>query len=408
MRIVAWEKSPAPPGLSNGLSTIFSSSGTVATAALVLALLAGISSPALARDGKSQTVQKKNADLIDLVGLPRRATEDPSSSAPVTFAPLPVQKPVRTVRPPPPSIPFVAPVAAPVPVPPLAVAVPVPPARPKDEPLPPTASVAQLPPPAVDRLPALILPEAIVPTLQTNTISGAFVARIEPKAAPAPHHAPVAPSHQTIPRPVKPEPTDLRVAPFAPAPPSHHATTRLEAPKAIPSQTRESVAALADTIMTTGAIPPVKINYIVRNQPLENVLREIGHLAGINVVAGSGIRVTLHEKRLEGTADRILDQLARDHALFWFDDGSTVFVDPLEQQKARLFKVKGATQAQLTRAIEAAGLAKHRDRIQLAGKDGLVRVTGPDSFTRAVETALSSTEVESTTIHVVRFGQKGH
>lgn len=158
---------------------------------------------------------------------------------------------------------------------------------------------------------------------------------------------------------------------------------------------------------TPTSISDVKIDYFVRAQPIEQVLREIGQMAGVNVITGNGLRGTVQERRLEGRAEKVLDQLSREFSLFWFHDGLSVYVDPLDEQRTRQFKVRGANPSQIARSLEDAGLGRYRSRIQLVGKDGLVRVTGPDSFTNAVEAALTETDVDTSAVQVIRFGQRG-
>lgn len=352
-------------------------------------------------------------DMIDLVGLPRQSLDLP----PLDPMP-PLDKPPRA--------PLVAPASA---------LPPAPPPRPRDRERPVRLiAPALVPPPPVQSLPATPAAEAqrpaapvalATPQLDMRlavppepSVPDGFVARIEvqdaqavsagprPVRVPLPARRPVdsRPALADIPAPAE----TLRAAPFDTAVVLPRAEQQLESPRIARLAQRSAPAPADDAALTTGSIPKVRITYVVRHQPLDQVLREIGHLGGFSVVPGGSIRGDVREKRLEGSPDRILDQLAREYGLFWFYDGMTAYVDPSDQQKTRFFKVKGSNQAQLSRAIDAAGLGKYKDRIQFTGKDGLVRVAGSDAFNRSVEAALSSTEPESSTISVIRFGYKGH
>lgn len=155
------------------------------------------------------------------------------------------------------------------------------------------------------------------------------------------------------------------------------------------------------------ALPTTRIAYVVRNQSLDQLVREIGQIAGVRVVAGPGLRGAVRERRLEGPFNTVLDRLARDFNLFWFSDGNTVYVDPLDEQKTKFFKVRGSSPAHLEQALDTAGLSRYRDRIQTVGSDGLVRVSGPDNFLRVVEAALTGAAgQESGTVQLIKFGQR--
>ena len=170
---------------------------------------------------------------------------------------------------------------------------------------------------------------------------------------------------------------------------------------------RTARPALNATGVSAPALPTTRIAYVVRAQPLDQLVREIGQIAGVRVVAGPGLRGSVRERRLEGPFNAVLDRLARDFNLFWFSDGGTVYVDPLDEYKTKFFKVRGTTPAHLEQALESAGLARHRDRIQLTGSDGLVRASGSDNFLRVVEAALTGAAGQDTgTVQLIKFGQR--
>lgn len=387
----------------------------------VIALCFLTHTSAFAAEHGKKSSSRAASDMIDLIGLPSQPIDAPKpshqphgSAAPASVRNADFTRPIKRDPAPKPAksvaarpLPRPALVASPVtpvvaPPPPVAIKLRIP-AAPVSVGLDFVASIA--PVVAAHAPPAPAQPE-IRAEAQNDTPSP------QPKLAASPAlHAPPVQLTAQVPAPTAPLPqkevraivSQAVVAAAAPrpgiavqdVPRSSHA-----APRPL-SETR-----LADPA-TTGSLPSVTIDYVVRSQSLDQVLREIGQMAGLNVIAGAGVRTVLRERRLQGTAEKVIDQLAREHGLFWFNDGLTIYVDPADDQKVRFFKVRGATPAQLSRAIEDAGLGKFRARIQLSGKDGLVRVTGSDVFTRTVEAALTSTEVESNTIHVIRFGQRG-
>ena len=381
---------------------------------LTWSLLALISTGQSAAFAGDATSRRKNSDLIDLVGVPvlPMPGEVAHSKAP------PPSKPAATPRP--------APQASVVPAAELPVRAKVPPVKsaaalPAQAETRPAAPVDTSPPVALKlRIPA-----------QSAAVPADFIASIAPVAAPRPvvqAEPPVAAvavdpapptarvaamqPHRPAAIPALPAPdtdeTAMPVPSFDEARAPRRIVRELETPRVARSEPRPLPTARSDASATpaTGG-PSVKIDYVVRAQPLDQLLRDIGQMAGFSVVAGGGVRGVVRERRLEGAADKLIDQLAREFGLFWFHDGLTVYVDPLDEQKTKFFKVRGATPAQLSRALEDAGLGKYRSRIQLTGKDGMVRVAGSDAFTRSVEAALTTTDVENTTVHVIRFGQRG-
>lgn len=218
-----------------------------------------------------------------------------------------------------------------------------------------------------------------------------------PQATAAPMMAASPVQHRNL-----PEPAEVRTAEMVT--PTFSTIPRAEprAPVSAPLAPQAPPAAPEATSPTT----PIK--YFVRRQALEPLLRELGQISGTPVIIGPGVRATVQERWIEGTLDTILDQLAREHGLFWFTDGLSYYVDPIEEQKTRHFKVKGASPAEIARALESAGLGKYRTRIQATGRDGMVRVTGSEAFNRTVEAALASTEVEGAgTVRIIRFGRSG-
>ena len=355
--------------------------------------------------GSAEAAPRRAADLIDLVGMPVRPADEAQPG------PRPLQ-PLQRVQPAPerpdagPAR-FVAPASAAAqvpakPVPPQAT-VPLPPPRPPVQAAKPAAAPPLAENPAPPPFPAMTMREdiAVIPP----AIPPQFEATVDrPPAAPVPQPASAAAKETATHAPLR-----RNVAPsFSPAAISAQAQTSSPQPVQVAAPQPLPPTIHADDLITTGAVPTTRIAYVVRAQALEHVLRELGQLAGVSIVAGSGLKADVRERRLDGTLERILDQLAREFGLFWFHDGMTIYVDPLDQQRTRAFRVKGGTRASIARALEAAGLGRYQDRIQFSGNDGYVRVSGPESFARAVETALASSEPERTTINVIRAGMKGH
>ena len=367
----------------------------------LLCLTALLALPAQAQDAGRTRKAPRAGDMIDLVGVPLKTLEfDTPAPPPARPAPPPV---VRTEP-------------RPVIAPPRDRAV-------RQIPLPtrdtaPPRDTAPLPAPAEPV--RLMLPEPIrnyvaKPEFEARLATPMSARTAEPaRAEPQPHAAPpVAPTLPVLPAMAHPA-----AAPAAPRLP----------PEPAEKPDIETVAQTFDAIPRAGKRPPVStpaavpmpvaapepaaatapIKYFVRRQALDPLLRELGQISGTPVIVGPGLRATVQERWIEGTLDTILDQLAREHSLFWFTDGLSYYVDLIEEQKTRHFKVKGATPAEIARALDSAGLGKYRNRIQATGRDGMVRVTGSEAFNRAVEAALASTEIEGAgAVRIIRFGRSG-
>lgn len=176
----------------------------------------------------------------------------------------------------------------------------------------------------------------------------------------------------------------------------------------LPRAARRGRPALNQTSAAAApSLPSTRVAYVVRNQNLDQLVREIGQLAGVRVVPGPGVRGAVRERRLDGPFESVLDNLTREFGLFWFADGGTVYVDPQDEQKTKFFKVRGSSPDQIERALEAAGLSRHRDRVQPVGGDGLVRASGPDTFLRTVEAALTGVaSADQGAVQLIKFGQR--
>jgi type III secretion protein C len=129
-------------------------------------------------------------------------------------------------------------------------------------------------------------------------------------------------------------------------------------------------------------------------------------MVGVRVITGSGVRASVRDRQIDGPANAAFDRLAREFGLFWFSDGSVVYVDPVEDNKTKFFRVKNTSSSAIENTLDAAGLGKHRDRVKVVGNDGLVRATGPESFLKIVETMLTGIETDKGSVQIIRFGQK--
>lgn len=150
-----------------------------------------------------------------------------------------------------------------------------------------------------------------------------------------------------------------------------------------------------------------KIDYIAIGQPVDQVMRELGQVVGLHVVAGPGISGTVRKRHFRGEFASEMEKLAQEYSLFWFADGGVVYVDGLEDQRTKLVKLKNVSKEQVYEAMEEAGMGRAKSRVVVASSDGNARVTGPESFQKAIEILLAGLEPsDSPDVKIIKYGAK--
>lgn len=347
--------------------------------------------------------RRKSGDMIDLVGVPLGSIDAPRAERPLpppevpaAPAPRPAPRQVYPMQTPPPPREANAPMVT---APPKPVHIPLPPPRPQLRLAPAAAAdfVAQIPveTPAPKAQPQPQLPPTVTPPVEA-------IQALPP--LPARREAP--PTFQPDAFTDEAEEEDERR--FQPATGPRARIEEMVLPRAEPLR-RAKVEIATDTAdpMIVGAINREQVSVIVRALPLDVALRDIGKMAGYTMNVSAGVQGTVRDQRLEGSIDQILDRLAQDFRLFWFNDGFTIHVDPMEETKTRFVRVAGMTQRELDRRLADAGLSRFRARIQFSSRDKLVRVIGSEAFLRTVEATISVPTEEKTQIKVIRFGTAG-
>lgn len=149
-----------------------------------------------------------------------------------------------------------------------------------------------------------------------------------------------------------------------------------------------------------------KIDYVALSQGVDQVMRELGQSVGLRVVAGPGITGTVRKRHLKGEFAPLMDRVAQEYNLFWFADGGVVYVDGLDDQKTKVIKLKNVSKEQIYEAMDQAGMGRAKSRVILAS-EGNARVTGPDSFQKAIEGLLAGLEpAEEPDIKIIKYGTK--
>jgi hypothetical protein len=150
-----------------------------------------------------------------------------------------------------------------------------------------------------------------------------------------------------------------------------------------------------------------KIDYIAIGQPVDQVMRELGQVVGLHVIAGPGINGTVRKRHFRGEFASEMEKLAQEYSLFWFADGGVVYVDGLEDQKTKLVKLKNVSKEQVYEAMDEAGMGRAKSRVIVASSDGNARVTGPETFQKAIEILLAGLEpADSPDVKIIKYGAK--
>jgi type II secretory pathway component GspD/PulD (secretin) len=174
-----------------------------------------------------------------------------------------------------------------------------------------------------------------------------------------------------------------------------------------------AATAKSDSLATPPAVDPIslaagrKIDYVALGQPVDQVMRELGQAVGLRVVVGSGISGTVRKRHFKGEFAPLMDRLSQEYNVFWFADGGVVYVDGLDDQKTKVVKLKNIGKEQIYEAMDQAGMGRAKARVVVAAGEGNARVTGPESFQKAIEGLLASLEpAEDPDIKIIKYGTK--
>lgn len=158
---------------------------------------------------------------------------------------------------------------------------------------------------------------------------------------------------------------------------------------------------------TPGITSDRKIDYIAVQQPVAQVMRELGQAVGLRVIAGQGVDAVVRRRHFEGMFPVLMDSLAAEYGLFWFPDGGVIYAEPLESQQTKTVKLKNVSSEQIYEAMDLMGLGRVKSRVQASPGEGSVRVIGPDSFQKTVAGLLTSLEPpDDPDIKIIKYGRR--
>lgn len=148
------------------------------------------------------------------------------------------------------------------------------------------------------------------------------------------------------------------------------------------------------------------VGYAAMEQSLKQILDELAFQAGVPMQISRTVEGKIKKRRIDGKLSVILDGLAREYNLIWYSDGGSIYIDRADESVTQVFKLQGVTKKKVEEALDRFAFINVREKI-MVGEDGsYVRVTGPDSMNKLVETAISTLDGKDINLEVIRFGKK--
>lgn len=135
--------------------------------------------------------------------------------------------------------------------------------------------------------------------------------------------------------------------------------------------------------------------YNAQNLPLADLLRDFAGAQGLSLVVADGVTGTVNSS-FNLSPEAFLDMIGKAFGLIWYFDGSGLFVYPSNQMQSRMFKLKGANEAQLEERLNAFRLSDSRFPLRTQKGAGLVLAVGPPRHIELLEAMISAlAEVEA-------------
>jgi general secretion pathway protein D len=148
------------------------------------------------------------------------------------------------------------------------------------------------------------------------------------------------------------------------------------------------------------AVPWGKRTYthVAANQPLVDLLREFASDQGLNVIFSP--EVIKSNVRISGSfpaqaPETFLNRVARDNRLFWYYDGTSLYIylnDELKSRFVSLSKVEPGTVAATLRTM---GIPLGRSKIRYLPRERLLYVVGPPRLMELIEEVIKTLQAAS-------------
>jgi type III secretion protein C len=180
------------------------------------------------------------------------------------------------------------------------------------------------------------------------------------------------------------------------------------------------LGALLGMTMSVGAAAPDKdkpvkdsppwmrtvVGYAAMEQNLKQILDELAFQAGVPIQVSRTVDGKIKKRRIDGKLSSVLDSLSREYNLIWFSDGGSIYIDRADESITQVFKLQGVTKKKVEDALDRFAFINVRDKVMIGDDGSYVRVTGPDSMNKLVETAISTLDGKDLNLEIIRFGKK--
>ncbi len=131
-------------------------------------------------------------------------------------------------------------------------------------------------------------------------------------------------------------------------------------------------------------------HYFVVNQQLPAFLILLGRDAGIKIDTSRLVRGTVRGKNYDGGHVVIIDQIARDFDLDWFEFNGVYYLSARSETVNRLIRLGNLSQDRVRDALTEAGLASKGFPIQSAADGTALALSGPPKLLGLSEAVIES------------------
>lgn len=172
---------------------------------------------------------------------------------------------------------------------------------------------------------------------------------------------------------------------------------------AIVSATLALSIALAGNPAQAQGTNSATFDYFIMNQPLSGFLSDLVEDAKLRMQIEDGIQGRLRTKRLQGTPDEILDDLAADGEIDWFKYNTVYYVSRKSQAITRIIRLGDLSVNVLKRTLEEAGLDVKAYPLLPNYENSAATLTGPPKFIAIVEGLVNSIPEASPEVPDVQY-----
>jgi type III secretion protein C len=134
-------------------------------------------------------------------------------------------------------------------------------------------------------------------------------------------------------------------------------------------------------------------DFVVVDQPVADVLRELGRMQGISVAVSKDVEGRVTGRRWQDAPARVLDALIEEYGLQAYDDGLTLHITALAEAQTAMLVLSWTSADELALRLDELAIADPRYRLRTTGDGAVVRVSGPPRFVDLVRQTAAALEL---------------